>query len=729
MTGQKTGSERGASEFEALSLIGILALLRRRKLLVILPFVLTTATAVAFALYLPDVFEARALIDLDLPPSYANSYDPRMNAAGQLSAVRDAINRRSFLEPVIAEFDLYETTDGQVETRDLEEMRSRLRLSREGPLSFYMSFEDTDPERAAGVVSRVSNAFIEGNETATRSRAQDRVALIEEEVATVQGELDGLQQQIDDYKDGARGRIPENLNTLTSSLNRVTNDLQALNRQIAVAEAERAGYQAEIRMYEGMGFDEVAATPATRDARRTDLEQRLAAARDRYSDQHPTVIDLEAQLERLGPAPSATDGRGATGAGGGDLQPRYITLRASLERIDTQLDFYYEEKDRLVEESNEYQRQIDAIPVYDQELSALVREADNARSRYHDRLERLEEARLDARLMTTGGPVKFRLAEPARVPDVKSGPSRRRIVLMGALIGLALGFGLILVRHQLDSTFSDVDELRRFSHFPTLASIPQLPQPLLGRPGPSTVPTITDGVSVASEQYRILASRLQKMIDRECAQILLVTSSGGGEGKTTTATNTAIALSHIQSGKVLLIDADLRKPRVRASLREVHDGQFGTEDGFRQLLSSPNEMPPECFGKVGKLYVLASTDGRLDSLGDVTSESIRTAFARLRKKFKYIVIDSPPLLPIVDSHLLAELADRVILIVRAHQTRRETLARTLESFDVTKLLGFVMNGVDYAKARYGNVYHYYAKEYPQTEKKRSWRGAKLRILL
>jgi polysaccharide chain length determinant protein (PEP-CTERM system associated) len=728
MSAVSGGAARETSQLEALTLIGILALFGRHKLMVVLPFLLATAVAAGVAFYLPDTFEAHALIDLEIPSSQVNSLDPRTTAQGQLSAVRDAINRRSFLEPVIVAFDLYQSTDGQVASRDLEEMRSRLRLSVEGPRSFNIRFEDENAELAAGVVGRVTNAFIDEHETDSAVRARDQVTLIEEEVESVQAELDGLQRQIDDYKDRARGRIPENLDNLTNSLNRVTNDLQSLNRQIASAESERAGYQEEIRLLESIGFDQAPLNQATRDARRSDLEERLAAARDRYSDQHPTVIDLEAQLARLGPPPS-NGGNGGASRSGADLQPRYIQLKASIERVDTQLDYYYDEKDRLVDESNEYQRQIDAVPVYDQGLSTLMRQADNARNRYHDRLQRLEDSRLGARLRTAGGPVGFRIAEAARVPDRRSGPARRRILLLGLLGGLALGFGGLVVRHQLDSSFSDVDELRRFSRLPTLATIPQIQRRLFKRSMSSMIPTIADRGSLASEQYRILASRVHKIAERECAQVLLITSSGGGEGKTTTAINTAVALSHIQSGKVLLVDADLRRPQIRANLSELQEVQLGTEDGFRQLLNSGNELPPECFGKVGKLYVLASSEGRADSLGEVTSESIRTGLARLRKKFKYIIIDSPPLLPLVDSHLLAEFADRVVLIIRAHKTRRETLTRTLDSFDISKLLGFVMNAVDYGNTRYGDAYHYYSKEYPKAQGRRPWRGAKLRILL
>jgi len=215
-------------------------------------------------------------------------------------------------------------------------------------------------------------------------------------------------------------------------------------------------------------------------------------------------------------------------------------------------------------------------------------------------------------------------------------------------------------------------------------------------------------------------------MDQECGQVLLITSSAGGEGKTTTAINTAYGLAQIQPDKVLLIDADLRKPGVRVSLAGVANGRLGPSDGFQQLLDSPNGTMPVSFGRVRELYVLAaSADGPSRSHKRLTSLSLRKALARLRKQFKYIIIDSPPLLPMVDSHLLAESADRVILIVRANRTRRETLARTLASFDLSKVLGFVLNDVDYSRQGYGEAYTYYAKEYLNPTKRQ--RRARTRV--
>jgi len=710
-------------KLDSLTLLDIWALVRRHKFILVVPVVVFVSASLVYALKQPNRFRGHAVIALEVPASFTTTYNPTLTAQGQLAMVRETMNRRSFLEPVIDEFGLYETNDGRANERSLEQMRSRVRLSVEGPLSFEVSFEDTDPAVAAGVVGRIAERFIEQSESTSESRTEAQISRLGNEVASAEQELEGYQQQLEAYKNRGNGKIPENLEVLIASLNRSTSQLQDINKSIVSAEGERAGVLEEIRLLEALGYDQPSASPAAQSARRLDLQRQLDAARERYTDQHPEVIRLEAELAKLDPESAVAPASGNAA----DMRPRYIQLKASLERLDTQLGFLNEEKDRLRGEIDGYQRQTDSISGYEQELSLLMRDYENARARYLDRVDQLAEARMDARV-SGGGAISFRVAEPARIPESKSGPSRSRIVLMGMLLGIFTGVALLLVRHQMDSSFDDVDGLRRFTGITTIASIPKIRLGLIHRNKAAMIPTATDVGSVASEQYRILTLRLRNMIDRECAQVVLVTSSAGGEGKTTTAVNIAIALSEMQQEKVLLIDADLRKPHVRQTLGLAGADGLGPEGGLRQALRSPKVLPLECFGRFHGLYVLAAAEGTANSGAEVTADGVRQAFARFRKQFKYIVIDSPPLLPMVDSHLLAEIADRVLLIVRANKTRRETLARTLDSFDLSKVVGMVLNSVDFSQARYGRAYDKYAKEYLQAAKGgRS--GVKLRFFI
>jgi Mrp family chromosome partitioning ATPase len=200
--------------------------------------------------------------------------------------------------------------------------------------------------------------------------------------------------------------------------------------------------------------------------------------------------------------------------------------------------------------------------------------------------------------------------------------------------------------------------------------------------------------------------------------VLLVTSAGGGDGKTTTALNLSIALSELQEERVLLIDGDLRRPSVQEYLRAALEGEFDpAPEGFIDLLDHPNGRVSEHVSKVGKLYVMAGDGETADSLDALITSSPRSAMARLRKHFKYIVIDSPPILFMVDSHLLADIADRVTLVVRARHTPREAFLRALESFDSSNLLGVIVNDVAHDQDGYRSASYYYQKRYLSAAKR------------
>jgi Mrp family chromosome partitioning ATPase len=101
----------------------------------------------------------------------------------------------------------------------------------------------------------------------------------------------------------------------------------------------------------------------------------------------------------------------------------------------------------------------------------------------------------------------------------------------------------------------------------------------------------------------------------------------------------------------------------------------------------------------------------MNPVGLLASNRAREIFGRLQKEYRLIVVDSPPLVPTADSHILAGLADGVLVVARARQTKRELFQRALESLESANLLGVVLNDVDYGDTRYAYAYHYYQRQY------------------
>jgi len=200
------------------------------------------------------------------------------------------------------------------------------------------------------------------------------------------------------------------------------------------------------------------------------------------------------------------------------------------------------------------------------------------------------------------------------------------------------------------------------------------------------VVTITDQSSLGAEKFRLLRTRLRHLQDRGNLKEIVVTSSASAEGKTTVAVNLAISLARHSSQKVLLLEGDLRCPALQDKL-----GLRGLR-GLRDWFENQEPLPHFVYRLEGyQLWFLPAGHPGEDALKILQSDRFAENRSRLRDHFDWIVVDSPPLMPLADVHLWVERADGVLLVVRDGTTRRETLAKGLNGLNGAKLLGVVLN--------------------------------------
>lgn len=285
---------------------------------------------------------------------------------------------------------------------------------------------------------------------------------------------------------------------------------------------------------------------------------------------------------------------------------------------------------------------------------------------------------------------------PAGLPTSPIAPRKKLIVVMGGFFGLAAGVGLSVLRHKLDRSLRDADDLSGVVHAPVLAVIAYD-----GRTPKRPLVVHSDSQSPAAESYRQLRTNIRFVNIDSTVRSLVVTSAVANEGKSTVACNLAIAMA--QAGqRVILVEADLRHPSVRGymgiegavGLTNVLLGEVELDDvmqewggGLLEVLPggtiAPN--PSELLGSAGMAEVIR----RLEAMSDL------------------VIFDAPPLLPVTDAAVLGVNTDGAVLVVRSGSTGRDRLERAVESLAGVgvNILGAVLN---MAATKGPNAYHYYS---------------------
>lgn len=313
----------------------------------------------------------------------------------------------------------------------------------------------------------------------------------------------------------------------------------------------------------------------------------------------------------------------------------------------------------------------DASPV---QAAALAQAVGSSLIRAVDELER----------PTSGGasPIRLSMINPATPPSEPDAPDTRRNLALGLVLGIIVGVAAAILRSTLDTRVRGEADLRRITEKPVLAGITfdgdAVKKPLL---------TQVASQSPRAEAFRQLRTNLQFAHVSHGSKTVLVTSSISGEGKSTTATNLALAIA--ESGQsVVLVDADLRRPMIAEYLGLERAAGLTTvligETDLQAVLQPWGEH---------ELYVLSS--GRIppnpsELLG---SESMQQLVGQLEDMFDAVVIDAPPLLPVTDAAVLSQRVGSVVLVVGTQSARAMEVQKSFRSLDLVgaDVLGVVLN--------------------------------------
>lgn len=211
--------------------------------------------------------------------------------------------------------------------------------------------------------------------------------------------------------------------------------------------------------------------------------------------------------------------------------------------------------------------------------------------------------------------------------------------------------------------------------------------------------------SFEADQYRMLRYAVDQACPADGCRVIAITSPISGDGKTLTAVNLAGSIAKSSESRVLLVDADLRRPAIGRVLGRNGHGGWGLVDAIldRRLTFEQASWRLDLFN----LSVITSRRPEADTYELIASDRFGELIREARQRFDYVVLDSPPVLPIPDSRLLTEKVDGFLVVIAADKTPRKLLEETLNLLGPAKILGLVFNSEVYRHSRYGKYYYSY----------------------
>ncbi len=563
-----------------------------------------------------------------------------------------------------------------------------------------VSFESTDPQFAARIVNEHIKNFQDQN---IKSHFDETTRA----TAWLHNELDELKITVQESEDKRIAYERKNqIWTLDDKSNITTQRLADLNKEFTDAQSERLRKEA---LFQFAKAGDIADVPQLRDnptlqgltTKRQTASSDYNDALSQYGPNFPRVLRLQAQLKDIDQL----------------IQKENIN---TLNRIETDYREARQRETLLAQALDEQKIAANEMAEKMVEYNILKRDAEASKALYDGLMTKLKEVGISSALQSSN----IRVVDPAMIPAYPSRPAKARNIALAFLVGLVGGIGLALMREYLDNTVKTPDDIETLARLPSLAVVP-----LFGSTnGNGTRKRLLPGISTnghekrielvaqhlpksqMSEAFRALRTSLLLSQPGRPPQVILVTSALPREGKTTAAANLAVTLAQLGDSTVL-VDADLRKPGV-GRLLNLAGGKYA---GFSSYLAGVSSLDLVTVPHPDIPNLAAIPTGPLppNPADLLSSHKLAEAIAELRTKFKFVVIDSPPVMAATDAVILSVQADGVLLVVRSGETPKEAFTRTRDLLISVKchILGVVLNAVDSGAPDYYYSYRYYPYSY------------------
>jgi len=548
-----------------------------------------------------------------------------------------------------------------------------------------ISFDSPDRELSARVANAVARAFIELNLERRMDASSYAKTFLEERLEQVRARLEESEKKLNDY---ARRQelvtIGEKQTLATARLDQVQQELNKVVLERVKLESTWKQLQDPSSPLSNTMLDNLVIQDFKKSKSKLELDYQEQLKI--YKPAFPKMQQLQSQID--------------------DLQAK-IDREAGVMKsaVKADLDAAVAREKTLSGLLSSAKNEVLTVQDRSIDYTILKREVDTNRNLYDGLLQRLKEVGVAGGVESNN----IQVVDKAEVPRFPHSPRYPLNLGIAALAGLVFGIMLAFLFERLDDTFRDPDDIERILGLPVLGVVPMPEGELSESPQALALASVSQPRSMFAEAYRSMRTALQFSTDTGAPQIVGISSSVPGEGKTTTAINLATAFA--QTGaNVLLIDADLRNPSLHKKLGV--EGQAGLSNYL------VGQMGPEAVtraGPVPNLFLIPAgylPPNPAELLGGARMlELLMTA----RQRFTHIIIDGPPILAIADSLVLGTMCDAMVVAVAAVSTQKGAARDALKRLRHVRanVIGGVLTKYDGQGRSYSYYSYYYYGEQPQ----------------
>jgi capsular exopolysaccharide synthesis family protein len=541
-----------------------------------------------------------------------------------------------------------------------------------------ISFTSYDPQLAAKVPNALADTYIESDLEARMAMTQKASEWLRDRLGELRAKVDASERALQDFRD--REHIVDVKGLAMSGASR---QLEELTKSLVEARQRRAEAEAAYSLVQQIragkaqvSYDSIPAVLKNPLVQRMkeqegDAEKRLSDAAKRYGPEHPKMIQAKAEL-----------------------QAARENTRRQIETVVAGIAKEYEvakaNESAVAQALAQSKTDIQGLNRKEFQLGILDRDAQQNRNLYEMFVNRLKETSVAGDLQSTIA----RVVDPATVPVTPYSPKKRQIVTIATAVTLVVAAMLALLLDRLSNTVNSTSDVENRLGMPVLGVLQKIKGFARKKGFISELAFFNDSQSTFAEAVRtVRTSVLMSALD-DPHKIVVVTSSVPEEGKTTLSFNLACALGQVK--KVLLVDGDLRRPKIGKLV-----GRDRKQPGLADLVAGQAQVS-QCvfFEERSGIHILPSGTVPPNPLELLSSKRFADVISKLKEAFDVVIIDSAPLQLVSDAQVLSQFATSVIYVVKADATPYQVAQNGIKKLRRVSapLLGVVLNQLDLEKA-------------------------------